>query len=123
MKHTIIMIVLTACTLAATAKTNVIKTAATNQPAVSKHKPMANVTMDINGEVVSFSKLPLQAVSMYIFDEQGNVAVSGTVSRKHHQVYVKQLQPGLYTIVLKQGNKVGMYGYHTEVVIKGRKAE
>jgi len=122
MTRTLITLLLSACTIAVTAKTNTVKTATVGDSITRLHKPFANVELQFADDEMTLNRLPLHAVSMYILDEQGNVAASYTVSRKHNKVNVRQLQPGLYTIVLKQGDKIGIYGYHTDVVIKAHRA-
>ena len=118
MKQTIIIFVLSALTLTAIAKIAINRYGNANTTTSGAHNVFTCTKFDIMDNTITFSRLPKNAIAVYIMDTHSKVALSGTVSRKNNTVNVRQLQPGFYTIVLKQGQKVKIFGYHTDIVIK-----
>jgi len=120
MKHTLTLIAIALFALTSNARiTGSVSGKITIHPAPSMHKPFLHTTVDMEDGVITFDRLPMQASSMYMLDEQGHVAASQAISRRNNKVRVKQLHPGMYTVVLKQHNRTKMFSCHTDVVVKG----
>ncbi len=123
MKRTLTLLAIALFALTTNARiTGSVSEKITIHPAAPMHKPFLHTTVDLEDGELTFGQLPLQASSMYMLDEQRHVAAAQTVSRRNNKVKVKQLQPGLYTVVLKQGNKTKMFTCHTGVMVRASKA-
>ena len=119
MKQLFIMLVLFATTLSANAKIIVIKSVDDKIIAAKPHNQFRNTTLDLNGHNILFRGLPKNTLDIYVIDATGKVALSGTISRKNNTLDMTRLSKGAYTIALKQGESIKLFGWLAEVVVNG----
>ena len=119
MKQLFIMLVLFATALSTSAKIIVIKSVDDKIIAAKSHNSFRNTTLDLNGHNILFRGLPKNTMDIYVIDANGKVALSGKMSRKNNMVDMTRLSKGAYTIALKQGESIKLFGWLAEVVVKG----
>ena len=119
MKQTIIIFVLSAFILTATAKIAINRYGTASIVHNNPHNVFCYTDYDLKDNTITFHGLPKNSVDIYVIDADGKIAVSGSLNRSNNMISAEQLPNGLYTIVLKQGAWVKMFGYFTDIVIKG----
>jgi hypothetical protein len=119
MKHTLIIIVLSAFIVSVGAKTLMNRSDSGKFSILQRNNPFRSTELSMQSNTVQFTGLPKNSAEMRIIDAYGNIAFSGQISREKSTIDPGQLPDGRYTIVLKQGTSVKMFGYYTDLVVKG----
>lgn len=116
MKQIMILYIASLFTASADARTITGKIALVNR--APKFTSVAS-SFSLKGDNMVFTQLPKKTMEFYVVGENGKTELSGSVNRRHNAVNISTLAQGRHTIVLKQGNDVRMFGYCTDVIIKG----
>ena len=120
MKQLLLILVLSAAALSAGARITVYKSTIEDRAAKARqHNTLSNAKLDMKGDNIVFKGLPKNNMDYYVIDANGNVAQSGTLSRKNNTLDMAKLPKGANTIALKQGETVKVFGWLPEVVVKG----